>query len=437
VKEPPSVAPRALGALLTEFSKDPIGFVTRAATLGDVVAIPFPAMTSYLLIHPDQIRQVLIERVRSYGKQTWSHRLMRVFLGQGLLTAEGATWRKHRRAMQPAFHRQALGGFAAIIQEEADGLASRLEAHHGEVVELHGELVRTTLRAIGRCLLGVDLSDTSDEIGAALTSGLELGMRALLNPYPGPRMWDTKAGLTEVLARLDRVVFPLIDARRKHPGDHRDLLTMLIAARDPESGEPLSDYDLRDEVMTILIAGHETTANALAFTLDLLSRHPAHAERLKSEAAAAGPSREPEDLPFTSACFAESLRLYPPVWLITRSVDQDEEIAGFPIERGSELMLAPWCTHRDGRWFPDPLRFDPQRFLDRPDGGAPACAYLPFGAGMRTCIGAELAAMEARIILTAILGRVALAPTREPPALVGGLSLRPAGGVHLSVDARA
>ena len=404
---------------------------------GEVVRFRFGPVVGHLVSSAEGVSHVLVENNKNYGKQTRGYRNLRYVLGNGLLTSEGETWKRQRRIAQPAFHRQRIAGFAQAMVRAAEDAAADLESRRGLEIDMHHEMMRLTLRVVGETLLAYDPTDAADEVGAALAYLLAIANERTSRILDLPPLLPTRENLEfrRALATLDAVVLRMIGERRKSPGDRGDLLSMLIESRDAETGEAMDDRQLRDEAMTILLAGHETTANALTFTWLLLSRYPAAFRELRSELqrVLGGRSPQVDDLPrltLTRRILQESMRLYPPAWIITRSVIGPDEIAGYQIPARSVLFISPYVVHRHPGLWEDPEGFDPERFADEPPRGA----YLPFGGGPRMCIGNAFATLEAELVLATLAQRLRfdLVPGGGVE-LEPSITLRPQNGIRMNV----
>ncbi|HEX2660137.1 MAG TPA: cytochrome P450 [Polyangia bacterium] len=437
-------APWPLGTL-PEFRRDPLAFMVGAArTYGGVVHLGLRRRV-FLVSDPAGVKHVLQDNADNYGRNTRSVRALRETLGSGLLTITGPAWWRNRRLTQPAFHKQRLAGFASTMAAGGAELVARLRRAEAPA-DLVPEMSRAALQILGRCLFERDLADEADVVGRALNVVLHQTIDRLSRLFALPRWVPTPENLRFRAARraLDSVVLSLIAERRRAGSDRGDLLSMLLAARDEDSGEGLSDQQIRDEMMTLLLAGHETTALSLSWTVHLLARHPDVRDALEAEVdAVLGDRLATVDdlgrLTYTRAVLEESMRLYPPAWIITRSAEGDDQIGGYDIPAGSIVVVSPYVTHHDPTLWPDPETFDPRRFLpgsttrDR----LPRYAYFPFGGGPHLCIGAGFAMMEATILIAAIVQslRVESAPGHSvsPEALV---TLRPRTGLWMTVQAR-
>jgi cytochrome P450 len=431
-----------LGHLLA-FRRDPLGFLVRTAQdyPGEVVHFRQGPRDVFLVKHPDLIRDVLVTHQHDYSKSRalqWA----KLFLGEGLLTSEGEFHTRQRRLAQPAFHRQRIGEYGADMVRRTVEMRERWTA--GEVLDLDVEMMRLTLAIVSRSLFGQDVGASAGEIREDLATIIALFPRfslpffGLIQKLPLP----SNARFDRAVARLDRLVHRLIAERRAGGGDRGDLLSMLLLAQDEEGdGGGMTDRQLRDEVVTLLLAGHETTSNALTWTWYLLSQNPEAEARWREELRSVLGGRPPtfEDLPslkYTEMVMAESMRLFPPAWGIGRRALREASLGGFRIPAGSVIALPPYVVHRDQRFWPDPLRFEPERFTAQARAARPKFAYFPFGGGARSCIGESFAWMEG-VLLLATIGqrwRLRLLPGHpvEAQALI---TLRPRYGMKMIVEA--
>ncbi len=439
---------------LYERRADPLGLFRRGhERYGDVVRYRMGPLQVYQVSHPDDVKRVLVDNAQNYRK-TWLMQRLRPILGNGLLLSEGDFWKRQRRLAQPAFHRERMAGLATAITRVVESALQRWEplAETGQPFDLAAELTRLTLAITGRVLFSTDLSDSADEVGQAVTVALEESNRRALAALPLPLALPLPSHrrLQSAIQVLERVVLGLIDQRRRGAIRADDLLSLLMETRDADTGEGMSDAQLRDEVMTLVLAGHETTANALAWTFHLLQQHPEAGERLAHEVFSVLGERVPglEDLPrlrYTARVFDEALRLYPPAWLFSRMALAEDELSGYTIPRGSIVVALPYVIHRHPAFWEHPEDFDPDRFLPERSGSRPRFAWLPFGGGQRLCIGNGLALMEGQLVLAMVARRYRfrLVPGHpvEPQALVT-LRLRyglrvTASRVALPPDARS
>ncbi|MGH9592315.1 MAG: cytochrome P450, partial [Bryobacteraceae bacterium] len=403
---PPGPKGRPLIGVLTEFRKDPPGFLAKnAIEFGDVVYIPVGRQRIYYVGHPDAVRDILVTNQSKFKKSRMLERA-RILLGDGLLTSEGEHHKRQRRLMQPAFHRDRLAGYGATMAQRADAAQARWQG--SQPFDVAQEMMRLTLDIVGRTLFSSDVDSEADEIGAALNQVFGL-FEVILMPFSE---WLEKLPLPSVRrfhrarARLDRTIYRLIAERRANPHDTGDLLSMLLLAQDEESHAGMTDMQVRDEALTLFLAGHETTANALTWTWYLLSQNPEAEAAFHAELGRVLAGRLPTvaDLPqlrYTESVLAESLRLYPPAWGIGRRALEDYSLGGYVIPKSSVVLTSPYVVHRDSRWFPEPLAFRPERWLTE-DTARPKFAYFPFGGGTRVCIGERFAWMEGILVLATI-----------------------------------
>jgi cytochrome P450 len=425
-------------------ARDPVAFLTGLTRdYGDIARVPLGAETLYLFNRPDLIRDVLVTNHRNFHKGRGLERA-KLLLGLGLLTSEGEFHLRQRRLAQPAFHRQRVAAYGATMARYA--AARRDRWTDGMVIDAHQEMMALALAIVGQTLFDADVEHEAAEIGEALAatfqsfhSGFFLPFGEWLDRLPLP----ATIRFRNARARLDATIYRLIEERRRHNDDRGDLLSMLLLAQDTEGdGGGMTDLQLRDEAMTIFLAGHETTANALTWTWYLLSQHPAIEQRLHAEIDSALGTRLPTaddlpSLPYTRMVLAEAMRLYPPAWLVGRRALGAFEAAGYRIPARSIVLLSQYVTQRDPRWFPDPERFDPERFTPDSQAARPKFSYFPFGGGPRVCIGEQFAWMEGVILLATIAQRwkLRLVPG-HPVALQPIITLRPKFGMRMTLEAR-
>ena len=431
-----------LGNLYT-FRSNPLVFLTNAAReYGDLVYFRVAQQHMYLVNHPDYVREILVANQGNFIKSRGLRRA-KLLLGEGLLTSEGQHHLRQRRLVQPAFHRERLAGYASAMSECAVRWRDRWQA--GSTLDVATEMPHLTLSIVARTLFSADVQSEASQIGAAMTTVLEL-FRLLLLPFseyldklPLPYV----RRFQKARARLDATIYGLIRERRKSGEDTGDLLSMLLLAQDEDDRSVrMSDEQVRDEALTLFLAGHETTANALAWTWYLLSQHPEVERRLHSELDDVLQGRAPElaDVPrlrYTEMILAEALRLYPPAWAIGRMATGPFELGGFEIPAKSICILSPYLVQRDPRWFPNPENFDPDRWTPEARDARPKFSYFPFGGGARVCVGERFAWMEGVIVIAAIAQkwRLRLAPDQrvEPLPLI---TLRVKGGLRMITEAR-
>jgi cytochrome P450 len=426
---------------LYAFRSDPLGFLSKAAReYGDLVYFKVARQQMYLVNHPDYVREILVANQGNFIKSRALQRA-KILLGEGLLTSEGQHHLRQRRLVQPAFHRERLAGYAAAMSECAVRWRERWTA--GSALDISTEMPHLTLSVVAKTLFSADVQSEASEIGAAMTSVLQM-FRLLLLPFseyldklplPSIRRFE------KARARLDATIYGLIRERRNSGQDTGDLLSMLLLAQD--EGDEMSDEQVRDEALTLFLAGHETTANALTWTWYLLSQHPDVERRLHEEIDAVLAGRAPElaDVPqlrYAEMVLSEALRLYPPAWAIGRMAKDGFPLGGVEIPEKSICILSPYLVQRDARWFPDPAKFNPERWTPEAREARPKFAYFPFGGGARVCIGERFAWMEGVIVMAAIAQRwrLRLEPGQqvEPLPLI---TLRVKNGLRMIPEARA
>ena len=440
--------PRGLPVLGSSLAllRDPLGTYERARQAhGDLVRLvagpPGGRVVLHLLFGPDQIRQALADH--GHTKDMTFYTTIAETLGDALLTSDGERWRRQRRIVQPLFTRRRMDADVAAMTEEAAGLVASWEpaAATGRPVDLHREMTGYTMRVIGRLLFGTDVDAAIAQVGAAFgVLNRDLHRRALA-PVRWPRHWPTPANRRAARARatLDAVVDEIVGRRRAAAVPADDLVGRLLAARDPDTGDRLDDAEVREQVLLFLLAGHETTATALTFTLHLLGRHPDAQRRVREEARAVLGGRPPTaadvvSLACTTRVVKEALRLYPPVYGIGRRTGAAGTVGGYRLPAGSVVVISPWVTHRHPGHWPDPDRFDPDRFTPEGEAGRHRYAYLPFGGGPRACIGSHFAMLEAVVATAAVVGSYRLETPPGPVPLATGITLRPAAAVPCAVE---
>ena len=408
---------------------------------GDVVRYEvFPGVrplhhTLVVAHHPDDVRRVLTQTERAFSKRTIGFQVLAEMLGLGLLTTEGDVWRRQRRTVQPLFTPRTISRYAALMSEEA----TRLELAPG-AVDLNLAMRRYTLRVVGRALFSEDIDDTVPALHRLVPRLSDVTVRRTFQMLRVPLRVPTPRNLRA--RQLRREEYAIVDRILARPSDTEpdDLLTRLRAARDPETGDPLTEQEIADQILVFLLAGHETTAGALTFTLHLLGRHPAEQEAVAAEVAEVldgRPAPSPDDLPrlaHTKAALLEGLRLYPPAYLTERLTTEPVTIGGYAVPPGVMVLVAPWSTHRHPEFWPDPERFDPGRFLGEQDRAH--YAYFPFGGGPRGCVGEHFAMLEATILLATLLARYRVTALEPELAVEPLVTLRPVGPVRASLAPR-
>lgn len=438
----PSLKPHPIWGHLPAFRADRLAFLELCArSAGDIVPVRLGPIRIMLLNHPDLVEEVLVAKNKSFRKH-FALRQARPSLGEGLLTSEGETWRRQRKLAQPAFHRDRIAAYAEImVRRTLNRLATW---SHGQTRDLHEDMMSLTLEIVSECLFGADVSGSTAAAGAAmdvLTRAFTERVNRLI-PVPSFIPTPSNVRFNRAKRRLEEILKGIIAERRRLGEDRGDLLAMLLAATDEESGARMTDKMLRDEAMTLFLAGHETTANTLVWAFYALAKHPRAEERLHAELTEALGSRPPEcadlaRMPYVEAVILETLRLHPTVWLLGREALEPVEIGGARIAKGMTVWMSQWVIQRDPRFFADPLAFEPERWLDGLIKRIPRYAYFPFGGGPRICIGDGFAKTEAALLLAAIAQRYKL--SLVPGAVVEHvptITLRPAGAVPMVVTQR-
>jgi cytochrome P450 len=437
---PDSEGRRKFSGQLGLVRRDPLAFFTHCAkTYGDITGMRYFNFRVFFINNPDYIEDVLVNNARKFHKGRVLQANKGVF-GQGLLTSEGSFWLRQRRLAQPAFHRARIATYAGTMVRYTERL---LESwHDGEERDLHEEMMRVTLQIVGKTLFDADVAKDAQEVGESLELLMELSAdfgKAIMIPEWVPTLHNLRK--TRAIRKLDRIIYRIIEERRKSDRDTGDLLSMLLAARD-DDGSRMTDKQLRDESITLFLAGHETTANALSWTWWLLAQNPEAENKLHAELDSLLGGRAPTlddvaKLKYTEQVLTESLRLYPPAWGTARIAMEDHEIGGYHIPKGAGVSLTQWTMHRDPRWFTDPEIFRPERWQDGLAKRLPRFAYFPFGGGPRQCIGSTFALMEATLVLATIAQKFRFRLVAGHPVVpLPSITLRPRHGIRAFLKAR-
>jgi cytochrome P450 len=438
---------RSVGAI----RHDPLGFLVRMRSeYGDVLQFPIPTPATYLVSDPEAVRRVLVTNARAYGKRTLQYSSLALVTGEGLLTADTDAWRCQRPLVQPAFHRASLDLVAGHVAVAVDRLLATWSAHDGEVVDVDAAMMHLAIDVVGASLFGSDLSGDADRLARATLDALDVVVKKARTPLPAPLAVPTPTNivLRRAVGRLDSAVDSMLAERASHPlaagAPPRDMLDLLLTARS-DDGRGLSRAQVRDQVVTFIVAGHETVASALTWAWQLLADNPAALEGIRAEVIRATGGATPTfddlgSLSYTAAVLDETLRLYPPAWVITRRALKADVLAGVDVPAGALIIISPWIVHRDERSWPEPERFDPTRFLDsegaRRRDVVASPAYLPFGAGPRLCIGRDMALLEGVLVLASLAARVGLEPLGPGPRAVPVVTVRPEHGLPMRVRVR-
>ena len=421
--------------------RDPLGFLgslAEAHRARGLAPLTLGTTPGYLVFAPELVERVLRSSMRSFNRQTPVYRTLSRFLGRGILTSEGDHWRKHRRVVQPAFHRQRLQAFGDVMVRLVDEAIDRWSSPF----DLTDEMMRLTLGVVGETLFGTDMQWMSEELSKALDTAQRHTESVVAGLVPLDEAVPSRRGrrFAKAIDTMDRLAYQLIDRRREAGTHGDDVLGMLLAARG-ENGEPLPRRQVRDEVLTLVSAGHETTANALSWTLIEGGRHPDHWQRLVREVDEALGGRRPSSddlgaLPTIRRVLDEAMRLHPPVWTTGRIADESVALGDVKLAPGELVLLSPWVTHRLPSLWRQPETFDPDRWLE-PAVPAHPLAFFPFGGGARKCVGEAFAYLEATLVLARIAQRVRLElvpgePLRAEPQITLGV----AGDTRVSATAR-
>jgi cytochrome P450 len=439
-KFPPGPPPNLIRSLFGALQQNPLDYFTAMAQkYGDVSGMRIGKFRSLFINHPDLIEDVLVNNARKYHKG----RILRAnkyLFGEGLLTSEGDFWLRQRRLAQPAFHRTRVNAYAATMAEYTEQLIATWR--NGEERDIHEEMMQLALRIVSKTLFDADVTRDAKEVGETLDVLLQIAAnfgRTILVPLwvPSPRNIRAKLGIK----RLEKVIYRIIADRRASGRDTGDLLSILLQAQDEDGGH-MDDRQLRDETITLFLAGHETTANTLAWTWWLLAQNPTVEKKFHEELDGVlnGSAPQVDDLPklaYLSNVLTESLRLYPTAWGMARLAAEEHEIAGYPVRPGYGVAFAQWVIHRDARWFDAPLEFRPERWENGLAKQLPRFAYFPFGGGPRQCIGNTFALMEASVVLATIgqKFRFQLVPSNQVTPLAS-ITLRPKNGIQVTLRGR-
>ncbi len=438
---PPGPRGLPLVGSLFEFYGDVFGFLMKVSEkYGDIVHFKLGKRRMFLLNNPEHIKDVLVTNHRNFRKSRALER-SKFVLGEGLLTSEGEQHLKHRRTIQPVFHHKRIQKYGDVMAQYA--LELGMDWKNGQVLDIHKEMMRLTLAIITKTVLDVDLKEQTRAIGKAITDLVNLFPRfafpysELLDDLPLP----SNRRCENALSTLNNIVYRMIEERRNDPRGRDDLLTMLLRSQDPENeGYTMSNEEVRDEVMTLFLAGQESMANALSWTWYLVAQHPEVRARLQDELAQVLGGRLPNvtdlgQLRYTEKIFKESLRLYPPAWAVVRRIKEDYQVNGYLLPGGSDIMMSEHVVHRNPKFYDNPEMFNPGRWTNEMEKNLPKFAYFPFGGGPRRCIGEPFAWMEGVLILAAIASRwnLHLVPkqTVTPQPLI---TTRPKNGLKVIVE---
>src|SRR5437764_9260032 len=436
-KFPPGPYSGLKGWSFRALNQSPLEMFSDLARYGDVVGVRFVNFLNIVINHPQLIEEVLVSHPRRYIKGRVLRAYRHVF-GDGLLTSEGDFWLRQRRLVQPAFHRARIAAYAQTMVEYTERVMESWRA--GEERDVHQEMMRLTLQIVAKTLFDADVARDAKDVGKSLELLLELGAdfrRTLFVPHWVPTL--TNLRIKREIAFIESIIYRIIGERRTSGRDTGDLLSMLLRAQD-EDGLRMTDKQLRDETITLFLAGHETTASSLSWTWWLLAQNPVGEARLHAELDQVLGGRTPslEDFPrlrYTANVIPESMRLYPPQWRLARVDNEDHELGGYPVKKGMGVAMAQWVIHRDPRWYDAPEEFRPERWEGDFIKKIPRFAYFPFGGGPRLCIGNNFALMEATLILATVAQkyRLRLVPN-HPVVPLASITLRPRHGVRVLLE---
>lgn len=442
----PSPRGKLLTGHMTAFGEDYLGFFERIfKEHGDRVRLRFMHQKSVFFSHPDDIAHILVKNHRNYAKQTRGYDAMRILVGNGLVTSEGDFWLRQRRITQPSFHRKRIEGFAQTMVEATAKVAERWEtfADQGQTFDVADEMMKLTLEIVSQTLMSTNPADAATDVSASLDVALHYVIKRVLRPLMPPLYVPTPYNreVQRALDVLNGIVNGIIAARRESGETPPDLLSMWMEATDEETGEQMDDAQLRDEVMTMFLAGHETTATLMSWIWYLLDGHPEVEARLHAELDEVLGGRLPTiadlaNMPYGRMIIDETMRLYPPVPVIARWSMGKDELGGFELPKDVFVFFSPYVTHRHPDFWPDPERFDPERFRD-PKSDRARYAYFPFLGGPRQCIGNHFALMEGQLILSILASRYKVRRVDSGPVgLDVTVTLRPQGGLPVRLERR-
>jgi enediyne biosynthesis protein E7 len=436
---PPGPPRTATVGLLRRLVGDRLALMSQATRYGDAARLAIGPKVLYFFNHPDHARHILADNAANYHKGIGLVQAKRA-LGDGLLTSEGELWKEQRKIIRPVFQARRMAQQASIVAQESARLVERLRAHRGGCVDVVQEMTGLTLGVLGRALLDADL-DAFDTVGHAFEAVQDQAMFEMvtLSAVPTWVPLPKQMRFRRARADLQRVVDHLVADRAANPRDGDDVVSRLIASTSRETDPKVAEQRMRDELVTLLLAGHETTASTLSWSFHLIDQHPQVQDRLHEEAVAVLGDRLPvhadlKRLRYTAMVVSEAMRLYPPVWILTRQAQAEDEVGGYHVPAGADVVVCPYTLHRHPEFWSEPERFDPERFDPARSGSRPSYAYLPFGAGPRFCVGNSLGLMEAAFVLAMVARDLRLrtvSGNRVVPEPM--LSLRVRGGLPMTV----
>jgi cytochrome P450 len=424
-----------------QYTQNPLEFLQNSAQrYGDVFRLRFAFLSSYLFTHPDVSHEILAKQAQAFEKDPITCRSLGRIIHQGLTVNKGEPWKRQRRLMQPAFHVSRINTYAQMmVQYTEQMMASWRE---GEIFDINQELIALTLRIVAQALFGTDVMESASQVSKSMAFLEEsFAKESLSLPIPYWLPTPHNLAVNRVLQGLDTLVRRIIAEHRSTGKDRGDLLSLLLLAQD-EDGSQMSDQQLHEEVLTLLLGGHETTANALVWACYLLSQHPEVAQKLREEVDTVLGQRAPtlEDFPrlqYVDMVIKETLRVYPPAWILGRQAMQDVELGEYQVRKGTMVFVSPYVQHHDPRWFEEPEAFHPERFSEENEKKIRAHAYIPFGAGPRACIGSRFTLTEQKVVLTLLAQKcqLTLVPNQKVE-MEPLITIRPKGGVSMIISKR-
>lgn len=422
---------------------EPLNYFLRGLEFDGISYMSFPVVGgNYFVTEPDLVRDVLVKRAKLFQRhERYTEPLKRV-VGNGILSTDGKGWLQQRRLIQPAFHRKRIASYADMMTNATLEMMAQWQTD--ETRDINADMMGMTLMIVARTLFGAETGNSVETVAHAVDAGLRALHQQTSSPVPLPAWVPTPNNqrMKAAVRTLDDILLPIIQARRSADEDTGDLLSMLLQAVDEEDGSGMSDQQLRDELMTMFLAGHETTSNAMTWAWVLLSQHPDSLHKLHHEIDTVLAGRAPTladlgQMPYGEKVIKETMRLYPPAWMIIRTPIEDMTLGGYQMDKGSGVFISPYVMHRNPKFFPEPERFDPERFSAENEAALPRNAYMPFGDGPHICIGNTFAMMEARLILATVAQQFTLdlLPNQDLQA-EAVVTLRPKNAIQMHVRRR-
>ncbi|KAA3663672.1 MAG: cytochrome P450 [Chloroflexi bacterium] len=432
---------------LPSIMRDPLAYLMETAVLhGDNISFNLPDEKARFINHPDLIQYVLQTNNRNYNKRTPQFDTFKIVAGNGLLNSDGDTWLQRRRIAQPAFHRQRLAGMTGIMADEAAKLCQlwQTDPRYENPVDIEQEMLQLTLPILTKALFNLDVSGQEAELVHTIEDALNYVMFRAQFPIPTISKWPLPVNrrYQQAMETINGMVYDLIKTRRHEGDDRGDVLSLFLATQDADSGKGMPDEAIRDELVTLIIAGYETAATGLTWLWYLLSQHPNIMSTLQAELDTAlgkqGPTGDDlQKLPYLRGVVHEAWRLYPPSWVVSRAAIAADEIGGKPVEPGTLIIISPHVMHRNPEFWPEPERFDPKRFMEGRENGRHRFAYIPFGGGPRLCIGNHFAEMETMLIVATLAQHFTPTLISDYPVIPKPMvTIRPKGGMWMQVEKR-